>query len=116
MKKQVLILITICLVSEMIAMLLHGLLAASVVALILVFILLMSKIVRVQEIKELSDLLLNNMTILFIPAAVGIIEHLDLVKPILVPLLLIVIISTIVTFMVAGMSVQWVLDIQARKK
>lgn len=115
MKKQLVLFLTLCLLAEGVSILLHKTIAASVIALLLLLLFLFTKLIKVHDIKELGELLLNNMTLLFIPSAVGIMEHLDLVGPVLLPILIIVVISTILTLFVAGVSAQWVLRIQERK-
>lgn len=116
MKKQLVLFLTLCLLAEVVSILLHKTIASSVIALFLLLFFLFTKLIKVHDIKEVGELLLNNMTLLFIPSAVGIMEHLDLVGPVLLPILLIVIVSTVLTLVVAGGSAQLVLRAQERKK
>ncbi len=112
MLKQVIIMLSICLVAQILAFLINEVIAASVIALLLVFILLVTKILKLNDIKELGDLLLGNMTILFVPSAVGIIEHLDIIQPIIIPLIFIIVISTVLVFFVVGKSVDLMLKLK----
>lgn len=53
-------------------------LPASIVGLLLLFGLLQSKLVRAEWFKPLTDFLLQNLMLMILPPAIGIIEHLEL--------------------------------------
>ncbi|TCQ06861.1 putative effector of murein hydrolase LrgA (UPF0299 family) [Rhizobium sp. PP-F2F-G36] len=53
-----------------------------------------------QSTGKVADGLLANLGILFVPAGVGIIQHLDLVKSMGLPILVAILVSTVVTLVV----------------
>ena len=111
---QVGIVLAVCLAGELISMVLPLPIPTSVLSMILLFILLLTKIVRVRHIEMFGDFLLKNMAFFFIPAGVAIMEQFDLLKSNLVPFLLICVISTLVTFFVTAYTVKGVMALQKK--
>lgn len=78
----------------------------SIVGMILLFLLLKLNIIKVDSIKELSDLLLDNMAIFFIPAGVSLITSLNLIAENIAILLIVIFFSTILVMYITGVVVQ----------
>ena len=102
----------ICLVGEGVSLLLPISFPSSVIGMILLFTLLMSKYIKTNHIKETSDFLIKNMAFLFIPSGVGVIQVFDSIKDRFVSLVLVCIISTIVTFAVTSFTVRGIIRLQ----
>ena len=81
---------------------------ASVIGMLLLFVLLVCRILKVEHVREKSDFLLSNMAFFFIPAGVSIINYFDVLKSSVVQLVLICVISTIVTFLVTAYTTKLV--------
>lgn len=113
---QIAIIFSICFVSELISAVLPIFIPAPLIALLLLFLLLETKILKIDNIKEKSDFLLSNMAFFFIPAGVKVIEHVAVIKAIWWQFLLIVIISTILVFFITGLTVTLVIKLQGRMK
>ena len=79
---------------------------ASVYGLVLLFLALCLKIVKVEHVKQMSSFLLTIMPILFVPPAVNLLESWGLLLPNLGYILLLVAVSTIVVFAVSGLVCQ----------
>ena len=69
---QIGIVLAVCLVGEGIAALLPIPFPASVISMVLLFLLLAAKLLRPHHIKEKSNFLITNMACFFVPAGVGI--------------------------------------------
>jgi len=91
-------------------------LPATIIAMIIMLLLLIFKLIKPSQIKEQSDFLLKNMTILFIPAAVEIINYTEYLKDNFLIFLLICLITTIITFVVSAYTVIFVMQWQEKKK
>lgn len=78
----------------------------SIIAMILLFLLLQFRIVKVENIKEVSDFFLNNMAIFFVPAGVSLITSLNIIVDNIFVLLISVVLSTIIVMYVTGIVVQ----------
>ena len=99
---QVAILFSLCWLSQLIEAALPFDFPASVIGMLLLFLLLYVKIVKVEHIRQKSDFLLSNMAFFFLPAAVSIINYFPLLKQNVIPLLAVCFISTIITFCVTA--------------
>lgn len=111
---QIGVILGICLVGEGISLLLPISFPGSVIAMILLFLLLLSGLLRPDHIRQKSDFLLQNMAFFFIPAGVGIIEHTETLLPVLLPLLLICLITTVLTFAASAFTAKLVIYLQEK--
>ena len=106
---QIGIIFTLCWASEIIEGLLPFSFPASVIGMILLFILLAFRVLKVEHIREKSDFLLSNMAFFFIPAGVSIINYFDVLKGNVGKLLLICFLTTILTFATTAWTIRGVL-------
>ena len=113
---QIGIFFAICLGGELISAWLPFPVPASVLGLILMFLLLFFGLLKPNHIQEKSDFLLQNMGFFFIPAGVGILEVFDSIKDVLLPVLFICLITTMLTFGAAALVVILVRRLQARRR
>ena len=79
---------------------------AAVYGLILLFVALCLKIVKVSHVKKVSDFLLTILPILFVAPAVNLLESWGILAPQILPIVLVVVSSTIIVFAVAGLVTQ----------
>lgn len=105
-----------CMAGEWISALLPFTLPSSVVSLIILLILLLSGGVKERTIQGTSQFLINNMGMLFIPAVVGTLEYLDVLKLQIVPFLVVSIVSTPLVYMVTAWSVQLLMKVFKKKE
>lgn len=89
---------------------------ASIYGLVLLFAALMSGIVRLEQVEDMGLFLIEVMPIMFVPAAVGLIESWESLRPILIPVFVIMIISTITVMVAAGRTTQWALRKKSDRK
>ena len=111
---QIGILLGICLAGELIAMVLPVPIPGSVLSMALVFVLLLSGLLKAEHIKEKTNFLMKNMAYFFIPAGVGILEHFETLKGSILPLLIICLITTVLTFAATAFTVRGVMALQER--
>lgn len=96
----------ICLVGEGVAALLPVAFPASVISMVLLMVLLLTGVVKDRHIQTASHFLVANMAFFFLPSFVGLLEHIELLKSQLVPLLLIIVLTTPVVYLVTGWTVR----------
>ena len=82
---------------------------ASVNGLALLFLALCLKLVKVEQVKETGGFLTSILPILFVSPAVGIVEDWALIRDDLLPILLLLVASTIAAFGISGRIAQAVL-------
>lgn len=72
-------------------------------------LLLFTKKVNIEKIKDAGMLLLENMGMLFIPPAISIMLYFDIISKELLPILLVVFLSSIIVMFVSGKTVELML-------
>lgn len=82
----------------------------TVLSMIIVFVLLQVKIIKIEDIEKVAKTFLLFMPMFFLPSAVGLIESFSLVSSKIVQILLIVLVSTFLTIVVSGLVVQKTID------
>ncbi len=105
---------TLCVVSEGAAALLPFAFPGSAIAMVLLFLGFLFKTVKPSGIEESSSFLLNNMAIFFVPAGVGLMECFDRIQSALLPILVICILSTILTFAATAYTVRLTVFLQKK--
>ena len=113
---QIGIIFSICWVSQIVEKLLPFDFPASVIGMVLLFVLLSCKVLKVEHIREKSDFLLANMAFFFVPAGVSIINYFDVLKSSVVQLLLICLFTTVLTFAATAGSIRLTLKLMNRRK
>ena len=78
----------------------------NIIGMILLFLLLQFKLIKLDNISELGDLLINNMAIFFVPAGVSLIRSLDLISENIFVLLMTIFFSTIAVMYITGFVVE----------
>lgn len=106
----------ICTVAELLYVLLPFPIPASVYGLVLLFLLLMTGIVKLQQIEETADFLLLIMPVLFLEPSVKLMTALPILKGQAVRLFLLCIVSTCVTIMVTGVTAQALIRRKRRRR
>ena len=79
---------------------------ASIYGIVILFALLESRILSVDAIRETSSFLIAVMSMLFIPAAVGLMDSFDLLRSRLAAYIVIMAVSTVVVMVVSGRCAQ----------
>ena len=113
---QIGIVLFVGLLGEAIAAVLPFPFPASVIGMVLLFLLLACKWLKPRHIQEKSNFLLSNMAFFFIPAGVGLLDYLDVLKANLIPLLVICLVSTLLTFAVTAWTVRLTRYLMDRRK
>ena len=81
---------------------------ASIYGLVLMLILLVTGVIRLEQIKETGVFLIEIMPMMFIPAAVGLMVSWQSLESILLQVIVITLISTVLVMVVAGKITQWI--------
>ena len=103
------IIIVISLIGELLNYLIPLPIPSSIYGLVIMFLCLHFKIVKIDDVKKTAVFLIEIMPLMFIPAAVGIIESWDIIKPNVIAYAIITIVSTVLVMAVAGRVTQWVI-------
>ena len=93
--KQFMIIMLISCIGELLNHFIPLPIPASIYGLVIMLALLISKKLRLEAVAETAAFLVKIMPVMFIPAAVGLITFWEKLKPILVPVIIITVLSTI---------------------
>ena len=83
-------------------------------ALLLAFALLLSGVLKLAQVQDVTSFLTGNMAFFFIPAAVEILENYKPVADKLLPLLCVLLLTTVITFAVTAGTVSLCMALQRR--
>lgn len=105
---QLMIIFSISLIGEGISNVFHLPIPGSIIGLIILFLALQFKWLRLRHVNMVGHFLLANMTILFLPAAVGIMDKFHLIAPYLFPIVLIIFVAIVLNVIVIAFTVQFI--------
>ena len=114
--RQLLIILIYSFIGEILHSLIPIQVPASIYGLVLLFIALLTGIIQLPQVKETAKYLIEIMPLMFIPAGVGLLESWGNLKSILVPVLLLLVASTILVMGVSGKVTQGIIQRSKRKE
>lgn len=100
---------------EIIAANLNVPIPGSMLGLLLFFLCLYFKLVRIESVSNVGNWLKQNLAVFFVPACVGIMSYFDIIKDSWFQIISVMVISTFITFYVSGKTAQ-VLSDKERKR
>lgn len=103
---QFLIILVFSFVGELLNALLPLPIPASIYGIVLMYAALHFKIIKVEDVRDVSTFLIKMMPIILLPPSVGVIEQWDVIKDDSISFILISIVSTVVVMSVAGLVTQ----------
>lgn len=107
--KQFLIILFISFLGELLKWMIPLSIPASIYGMILLFLALEFKIIKVSDVKETSVFLIEIMPIMFVPPGVGLLESWDELQPIWIQVVVITLVSTVAVMAVSGVVTQWMI-------
>lgn len=88
----------------------------TIIGLLLLFVLLYYKIIKLNMIENVANFLLANMTIFFMPPTVKIMDSYQLLQGNFIKFVVLIIVSTVITMGVTGKVVQFMIEHLERKE
>lgn len=82
---------------------------ASIYGLVIMLVLLISGILKPNAVRETSSFLIEIMPLMFIPAATGIMNSWNIIRPQLIPYILLIVVSLVTVMAVSGLVTQTVI-------
>ena len=107
--KQFLIILAISLLGEVLKELLPLPIPASIYGMVFLFILLLTGVIKLEQVKDAGKFLIEIMPVMFIPAGVGLMSSWNVLKPVLVPVSIITIITIFTVMGATGIVSQIVI-------
>lgn len=114
--KQFMIIVLIALIGEALSFLIPLPIPASIYGILILLALLISGKLKVESVKGVSSFLLAIMPVMFIPAAVGLMDSFSLLAGSLMAYIVILVVSTFAVMAVSGLVTQRVIDSEKSKE
>ena len=107
--KQFLLILIITFLGEVLKKMLPFPIPASIYGLLLLFGALEFHVISLDAVRDVGKFLIEIMPLMFIPAAVGLIDSWEALKPICIPVIVILVVSTVIVMAVSGTITQFVI-------
>lgn len=114
--KQFLIILTISFIGEILNKTLPLPVPASIYGMVILFVLLCSGILKPDAVRETGKFLIEIMPVMFIPAGVGLMDSWGVLKPILLPVSIITVVSLVLVMGLGGRVTQSVIRHSKKKE
>lgn len=111
--RQLFVILLISFAGEMLKSFLPFPVPASIYGLVIMFLCLETGFLKLEAVKETAKYLVEIMPLLFIPAGAGLLNAWGVLRPVLLQIAIIVVVSTIIVMAVSGRVTQFVI---CRKK
>lgn len=102
----------ICVAGDLVSRMLPFPIPGSVIGMVLLFVLLVSGLLKEEQIAEAGDFIYKNMAFFFIPSSVAILEHYSIIGGDLLKFVFICIVTTVLTFGVTAYTITGVISLQ----
>lgn len=89
---------------------------ASIYGLVILFAGLITGVVKLSHVEETGRFLIEIMPLMFIPAAVGLLESWGILAPIWIPIVGITLITTVIVMIVSGKITQFVIRLENQEE
>ena len=113
--RQFLVIMAVSFVGEILHAVLPLPIPASVYGLVFMLAALMTGVLKLHQVKEASAFLIEIMPVMFIPAAAGLIDSWGILQPVIIPLGIITVVTTVFVMVVTGLVTQGIIRKGKRK-
>ena len=100
--KQFLIILLISFIGEGLNYLIPAPIPASIYGMVILFVCLCTKVIKLDDVKDTGLFLIEIMPLMFIPAGVGLVKSWGVLKPLLIPVLVITVVSLVAVMGISG--------------
>ena len=114
--KQLLIILIFTFAGEILHYVVPLQIPASIYGLVLLFAALVLGFIKLPQVEETAKLLIEVMPLMFIPAGVALLESWGDLKPILIPVAAIMVVSTVLVMRVSGKVTQGIMTHAGKKQ
>lgn len=108
--KQVLIIVLFSFIGELCHRYIPYPIPASIYGMVLLFAALACKVIKLENVQDAGEFLVSALPVLFVAPVVGLIDCWPLLQEILPALVVIVAVSTVLTFLVSGVVTKWLIQ------
>lgn len=106
--RQFMIILLLSFLGEVLKMFIPLPIPASVYGLVLMLVCLMTGVLKTSQVKDAAFFLIEIMPVMFIPAAAGLIDSWGVLRPLIVPIMIITVVITVFVIAVTGRVAQMI--------
>lgn len=106
--RQFMIILLLSFLGEVLKMFIPLPIPASVYGLVLMLVCLMTCVLKTSQVKDAAFFLIEIMPVMFIPAAAGLIDSWGVLRPLIVPIMIITVVITVFVMAVTGRVAQMI--------
>lgn len=106
--RQFMIILLLAFLGEVLKMFIPLPIPASVYGLVLMLVCLMTGVLKTSQVKDAAFFLIEIMPVMFIPAAAGLIDSWGVLRPLIVPIMIITVVITVFVMAVTGRVAQMI--------
>lgn len=114
--KQFGIILAISFIGEILNAVLPLPIPAGIYGIVLLFILLETKVIKLEAVRETGNLLIDIMPVMLVPPAVELMDYWGIVKPQVLKYVIATVISTIIVMIVSGLITEGIIRFGKRAK
>ena len=114
--RQFIIILVISFIGELLKYILPLPVPASIYGMVILFVGLLTGLIKLENVREAGRFLIEIMPIMFIPAGVGVMASWGVLSPILVPVAVIIVVARITVMAVTGRLAQMIIRFDKKKE
>ncbi len=104
---QFMIILLISFVGELLYRFIPLPIPASIYGIVILFTLLLTKVIKLEQVKETASFLIEIMPLMFIPASIGLMDSWGVLSKNLISYIVIIVVTTVAVMVVAGRVTQF---------
>ena len=114
--KQFLVILVIAFAGEVLKYIIPLPIPASIYGLIILFVGLLTGLIRLEQVREAGKFLIEIMPVMFIPAGVGLMASWGVLKPMIIPVSIITVVTIVTVMAASGRISQTIIRMDRKKK
>lgn len=114
--KQFILILAISFAGELMKYLLPLPVPASIYGMVLMFLALLTGVIKLEHVRETGKFLIEIMPLMFIPAGVGLMSSWSTLKPLLLPVAVITVVTIITVMVASGHTAQFILKREEKRE
>ena len=114
--KQFILILAISFAGELLKYLLPLPVPASIYGMVLMFLALLTGVIKLEHVRETGKFLIEIMPLIFIPAGVGLMSSWSTLKPLLLPVAVITVVTIITVMVASGHTAQFILKREEKRE
>ena len=114
--KQFILILAISFAGELLKYLLPLPVPASIYGMVLMFLALLTGVIKLEHVRETGKFLIEIIPLMFIPAGVGLMSSWSTLKPLLLPVAVITVVTIITVMVASGHTAQFILKREEKRE